>query len=205
MKILDHNIIIINININKQYQIIKLNFILNKIITNNIQSVFLNIFIFYFYVNMVEEVIIENSDFDTQYGVSIACINVNGFATSKKKRMELNLWIHKYDIDVCCVQEWYKLRDKEKFDLDETDFKGYKIHYTNLKTLIIYKNNLIVDLLKYGLEQEGIDITWIALNNNNSTLVIGSIYHSPSFECDINEISNKINEIRKEYNNNKIY
>ena len=155
---------------------------------------------------MIDSVYINNNnEYDTQYGVSIASVNVNGFATSKDKRMELNLWIHKYNIDVICVQEWYKLRDKDKYDLDETDFVGYNIHYTNLKTLIIYKNNLVIDLLNLNLNQEGIDATWIVMMNGKNTIAIGSVYHSPSFECDISELNDNINEIRKEYKNKNIF
>ena len=47
---------------------------------------------------MVESIDISN-EYDTQYGVSIASINVNGFISSKEKRMQLNLWLHKNEID----------------------------------------------------------------------------------------------------------
>ena len=49
------------------------------------------------------------------------------------------------------------------------------------------------------------DATWIAINNRDFTLVIGSIYHSPSFRCDISEINNNIDKISNEYNSKNIY
>ena len=155
---------------------------------------------------MMDDMIIDdNNEYDTQYGVSVANINVNGFATNKNKRMQLNLWLHKYDIDVCCVQEWYKLNQKGKFDLDKSDFNGYDIYNPNTKTLIIYKNNLCIDLIKTGLSQNGLDATWIALIGKEYVLAIGSIYHSPSYECDIYEINDNIKHIKNIYNNKQVY
>ena len=150
-----------------------------------------------------EEFFIDN-EYDIQYGMSVSSMNVNGISSSKEKRMQLNLWMHKNEIDIMCIQEWYK-HHNDTTDLDITDFIDYNAHITNSKTLILYKNNLNIDKINLDINENGLDITWVALINKNEVICIGSIYHSPSFECSYDELSSHINKLKKKYVNKKIY
>ena len=84
--------------------------------------------------------------------------------------------------------------------LDMTAFANYdKVEHDN-KTLIIFKSTL--DVIRFDhfpkITNNGLDISWIAIKTNRKIIVIGSIYHSPSFECDYDQISNQIRRIKSE-------
>ena len=169
----------------------------------------------YIFMMIMDNVFVSN-EFDTQYGIKIACVNVNGFATNKDKRMDLSIWMQKHQIDVCCIQEWHKQNENNnnnnnsniyKYILNEieSEFDGYKAHINNKKCLIIYNKIFKVDDIELNCEQEGLNSTWIAMHHKNNILVIGSIYYSPSYDCDINELSKHMKNISKRYNKKNVY
>ena len=157
---------------------------------------------------------INNSFKDTQLGVSICSINVNGFSSNHErgidKRITLSSWLKQNEIDICCGQEWYKQKKNENIiynkGLSSEQFNpDYCVHYSNSKTFILYKSNIKFTKLNYNLKAEGLDITWGIIENNNFYLAIASVYHSPSYDANWDGISSHINDIRKIYSKKPIY
>ena len=91
--------------------------------------------------------------------------------------------------------------------LDMAAFQRYEKIETNTKTLILYKSSLKV--VRFDLLNEisimGLDTTWIGIETNKSVFIIGSVYHSPSYNCDYEEIVlqwNNIKNVCRHYNRN---
>ena len=63
-------------------------------------------------------------------------------------------------------------------------FPRYKKIERNTKTIILYRIGLTI--IKFDklsqISSEGLDATWIGLETNRNLYIIGSIYHSPSYE-----------------------
>ena len=89
--------------------------------------------------------------------------------------------------------------------LDMTAFQRYDKIETNTKTLILYKRNLKVvriDLLN-EISDIGLDTTWIGIETNKSIFLICSVYHSPSYNCEYDEIVlqwNNLKNVCRHYN-----
>ena len=151
---------------------------------------------------------------DTQSGVSICTINVNGFSSNHErgidKRLTLASWLKQNEIDICCGQEWYKFKSNEHNaytkGLSSEQFNpDYCLHYSNSKTFILYKSNIKFTELNYNLKTNGIDITWGIIENESFYMAIASVYHSPSYEASWDGIESHINEIKKQYKSKPIY
>ena len=89
--------------------------------------------------------------------------------------------------------------------LDMAAFQKYDKIETNTKTLILYKSNLKVvrfDLLN-EISIDGLDTTWIGIETNKCIFIIGSVYHSPSYNCEYDEIVlqwNQLKHVCRHYN-----
>ena len=89
--------------------------------------------------------------------------------------------------------------------LDMTAFQRYEKIETNTKTLILYKTNSKVvrfDLLD-EISDIGLDTTWIGIETNKSIFLICSVYHSPSYNCEYDEIVlqwNNLKNVCRHYN-----
>ena len=92
--------------------------------------------------------------------------------------------------------------DDEKITLPVAQFKNYNVTSNDTKTLIFYKSYMKVITFEHlsDINSDGLDASWIAIDTNRWTLVVGSIYHSPSFECNFSEIHEQMNQIKKELN-----
>ena len=70
----------------------------------------------------------------------------------------------------------------------------------NTKTMILYKTGL--DVLEFShlhdIPQQGLDVSWLGVRTNRGAAVIGSVYHSPSFSCEYNDITYHMNIIKKD-------
>ena len=82
--------------------------------------------------------------------------------------------------------------------LDMAAFQKYEKIETNTKTLILYKSGLKVvrfDLLN-EISIDGLDTTWIGVETNRSIFIIGSVYHSLSYNCEYDEIVVQWNQLK---------
>ena len=84
-------------------------------------------------------------------------------------------------------------------------FSKYRKIEINTKTIILYRTGLsIVEFESIDpINQTGLDTTWIGIETNRNIMIIGSIYHSPSYECDYRDIKHQMNQIKditKNYN-----
>ena len=125
----------------------------------------------------------KNKNIKFRDGLKIASINTRGIIASEQKRIDLLNWINLHDLDIICLQEWYLHHDLEDIQFDMSRFYGYnKIQSkNNTKTMILYKNILnIIKFDDFEINEEGLDITWIAISSQKRIIVIGSFYHSPS-------------------------
>ena len=180
--------------------------ILNKFIFSMLKVIFL-FFILIFMFGSEDDCVFE----DTQLGVSICSINVNGFSSEHEKgidkRIKLNNWLKNNNIDICCGQEWYKFKKNEKNAyLSSKEFQpDYLLHYNNSKTFILYKNNIKFTPLHYQLKTNGIDITWGIIESKEFYLAIASIYHSPSYDASWDGIAMHIRDIKHIYKNKPVY
>ena len=122
-----------------------------------------------------------------QLGLKIACMNVRGLIHYHSQRLALYIWMVKNDIDIMLIQEWYLHHKYGTFKFDMTLFDGYRLidNEKNTKTLILHKNKLVVeDFSQLNCNEEGIDITWIAIKTKKMTMGIGSFYHRPGNDAD---------------------
>ena len=83
--------------------------------------------------------------------------------------------------------------------LDMTAFPRYSKIEVNTKTIILYKTG--IEIIKFDkieqISEEGLDVTWLAIETNRCLIVIGSVYHSPSYECSYDEIGYQLNHIKR--------
>ena len=149
---------------------------------------------------------------DSQVGLSICSINVNGFSSENErgiaKRLQLGSWCTSENIDICCGQEWYKFDEESKSKkpkLTNTNFAGYFVHNSNSKTFILYKNNLVFHCLDYNLNLKGIDVTWGILDTGSCFVAIASLYYSPSFNVSFDGLASHIRQIRKDWSDKPLY
>ena len=172
------------------------------------------ILFFIFIVMMVDYSDTSNCFNDTQNGVSICTVNVNGFSSNHErgieKRLTLSSWLKQNNIDICCGQEWYKFKKNENIaynkGLSSEQFNPeYCVHFSNSKTFILYKSNIKFIKLNYNLKAEGLDVTWGLIDTKDFYLAIGSVYHSPSYEASWEGLSSHINNIQSTYHNKPIY
>ena len=112
----------------------------------------------------------------------------------------------KNDIDVLLIQEWYLHHKYGKVKFDMTLFDGYRLidNEKNTKTLILHKNQLVVeDFSNLNCNEEGIDITWIAIKTKKMSMGIGSFYHRPGNDADkikYDNLCNHLNYIKQKCN-----
>ena len=152
-------------------------------------------------------------------GLTIGCLNIRGMVSDIQKRIDLNAWLGAQNLEVLCLQEWYvphKVQqnnndneveyeewDDFKYDvtIDMAQFNDYeKIEkFGNTKTAFLYRSDLDVIALDHleNIGQNGLDISWVAVKAERSVVVIGSIYYSPSFTCQYDEIKQQIKQIKK--------
>ena len=134
-----------------------------------------------------------------QLGLKIASINVRGLIHYHNQRLALCIWMVKNDIDIMLIQEWYihhKFGDK-KFDMSL--FNGYRLidNKNNTKTLILHKNQLVVEDFSYlNCDENGIDITWCAIKTKKMVMGIGSFYHRPGREADKLKYDSIVNHLK---------
>ena len=168
-------------------------------------------------------------------GLKIGCINTRGLVSCPTKRIDLNNWMVLHDLDAVCIQEWYVPHKKDvknsnnnnnnnendneekqfnlaplKITLDMssmTDFE--KVEHDN-KTIIVYKSTL--DVIRFDhfgkISDNGIDISWLGIITNRKILIIGSMYHSPSYKGEYDRITQQMNRISRElahYNKQVIF
>ena len=133
-------------------------------------------------------------------------MNVRGLIHFHSQRLALYIWMVKNDIDVMLIQEWYIRHKFENTKFDMTLFNGYRLidHKNNTKTLILYKNQLVVEDFSYlNCTEDGIDITWCAIKTKTMVMGIGSFYHRPGRKADnlkYDEICNHLNTIKQKCN-----
>ena len=160
-------------------------------------------------------------------GLKVGCINVQGLVSNPTKRIDLNNWIRLHDLDVVCIQEWYVPHKKDvnnnnindddqmiqqnfgleplKITLDISLFTDYqKIEHDN-KTLILYKMELKITTFNHfdKLSNKGLDISLIGVETNRNIIVIGSCYHSPSYQNTYEQIVFQKNRIKRELKKKK--
>ena len=166
-----------------------------------------------------------------QRGLKIGCINARGLVSSPTKRIDLFNWIRIHNLDIVCIQKWYVHKDKnvnnnynnknddnifldweEKYDIKDDEislnmaiFTDYEKIELNTKTLILYHKNLKTINLNHidKSKQEGLDSNWTAIESDKRIMVIGSIYHSPSYKAKYDEIESQINRIKRELKKKK--
>ena len=132
-----------------------------------------------------------------QLGLRIGCLNVRGIIDNPTKRVDLNTWMVKHQIDVMCLQEVYVPDNEKDLKLEMAAFPEYNILSTSLKALILYKSCLkviIFDRLE-RIVTKGLDISWIAIETERNYFVIGSCYHSPSHDAEYSNITHQMNYI----------
>ena len=135
-------------------------------------------------------------------GFNIASINARGLTSDEGKRLELLNWLTGTDTDVLCIQEWYIHNKNEEKKFNMASFDGYNIiqNKNNTKTCIIYKN--ILNIIKFNnlnlnVEENGLDISWIGIITEKFIIVVGSLYHSPSYNnINYDEITLHITKIK---------
>ena len=86
-----------------------------------------------------------------------------------------------------------------EISLDMSSFPKYEKIETNTKTIILYRIGIsIIDLGNMDpISELGFDATWIGIESNRECMIIGSIYHSPSYNCDYNDIVYQMNQIKE--------
>ena len=154
-------------------------------------------------------------------GLTVGCINIRGIVSDIQKRIDLNAWLGAQNLEILCLQEWYvshKLQkendndNNEEFEewdcydyditIDMAQLNGYeKIEkFGNTKTAILYRSDVDVISLDHidNISQNGLDTSWIAVQAERSIVVIGSIYYSPSYNCQYDEVAGQIAQIRNE-------
>ena len=113
-----------------------------------INTIFFSIFIFIFMAFMDSLDSNINTNFcDIRDDITIASINVGGIKSNNFKRNNVLIdkrkllveWMYEYDVDICCVQEWFKSAPDniKQLHLDESEFKklGYGCFYNNSHTI----------------------------------------------------------------------
>ena len=120
------------------------------------------------------------------------------------------------DSDNSSVFEFDRFEDEKKNDakylhisLDMTAFPRYHKIETNSKTVILYRIGLsIVDLGNIDpISLTGLDVTWIGVECNRNITIVGNVYHSPSYECEYDELLYQLNHVKnmtKKYNHSTI-
>ena len=97
-----------------------------------------------------------------------------------------------------------QFEDEKKYDqkylaitLDMAAFPKYKKIEKNTKTIILYRTGLkIIEFDKLAqISNEGLDATWIGIETNRNLFIIGSIYHSPSYDSSYDELIYQMNHI----------
>ena len=58
---------------------------------------------------------------NSQRGLRVACLNVNGIVANPNKRVELNAWLEMHDIDVLCGQEWFVPHESHKKQKEDSN------------------------------------------------------------------------------------
>jgi len=167
-------------------------------------------------------------------GLKIGCINVRGLVSNPTKRIDLNAWMEIHDLDVVCIQEWYVLKKKDvnnnenendsnddnasnnnendfglaplRISLNMAAFPNYDKIQKNNKTIILYKKSLEVVNFNHfpALDDNGLDIAWLAVKTKRKMIVVGSGYHSPNYDCVYNSITAQKNRIKGELNHYKL-
>ena len=92
-----------------------------------------------------------------------------------------------------------------EISLDMAAFPKYQKIEKDSKTIILYRTGLgIIEFNQLSpLSDTGIDVTWIGVETKRDLIIIGSVYHSPSFECEYDEITYQLNHIKKVTKNYK--
>ena len=82
--------------------------------------------------------------------------------------------------------------------LDMAAFPKYEKIEKDTKTLILYRIGLkIVEFDQMEpISDDGLDITWLGIETNRDFMIIGSIYHSPSYKCQYDEVIYQLNHIK---------
>ena len=142
-------------------------------------------------------------------GISVASVNVRGLIANSDKRVELSAWITAQSSDVICIQEYYVHHEHNKIEFDMSNFINYDVNFSvnNTKTVILIKKTLKHEKLEdIFCEEDGIDISWLAVFANKHIFIIGSIYHSPDKKYDnieLNIISTQMEIIKDRFKNEK--
>ena len=93
-----------------------------------------------------------------------------------------------------------KRNDQRYLDvkLDMSAFPKYLKIETNSKTIILYRIGLsIIDLGNIDpISQTGLDVTWIGIESSRDVIIIGNVYHSPSYECEYDDILFQLNHVK---------
>ena len=142
------------------------------------------------------------------HNLKIASLNVDGIYSNLEKRKNLNKWMINNNIDIMCIQEWYKLHSDENIQFPKNEFPDYNIYTNNtLSTAIIYKQTLNVLCHNFKNNNDSLlSRVWISVFSNKSVLNIGDVYYSPnSKEENIDILSNDINNIKTLNKNYKNY
>ena len=83
--------------------------------------------------------------------------------------------------------------------LDMTLFPKYNKIEVNTKTIILYKIGL--EIIKFDkikqIDDDGLDATWLGIETNRSLIIIGSVYHSPSYKCTYDAVEYQLNQIKR--------
>ena len=133
------------------------------------------------------------------HGLKIASLNIDGLYSKLEKRKNLNKWMINNNIDILCIQEWYKLHNDKNIQFPKNEFPDYNIFTNNtLSTAIIYKNTL--NIMNHNISNNNNSLlsrSWISVFSNKSILNIGNVYYSPNSEVNnINILTNDMNHIK---------
>ena len=69
---------------------------------------------------------------------------------------------------------------------------------TNSKTVILFRTGLSeIDLGNIDpISSTGLDVTWIAVESNRDVIIVGNVYHSPSYDCEYDELLFQLNHVK---------
>ena len=78
-----------------------------------------------------------------------------------------------------------------------TDY--FKVEHDN-KTIILYKMDLQITTFDHlnKITHNGLDVSWLGIVTHRKIIVFGSGYHSPSYNCNYDQISIQKNQIKRE-------
>ena len=125
----------------------------------------------------------DKDEYNAVFGLKIASINIDGLYCNKEKRDKLNEWLICNDIDILCIQEWYKHYNNDTFkkNFPTHQFTNYRIHNSNYQTAILYKDGFSIHKHEITHKNDTKDDnklwrTWITIYSSKSALNLGSIY-----------------------------